>query len=160
MMNPRDRYWALVANSGQARIVEMRRKPYEFRPIAELVSEAQHLTSKDLVSDASGRVYHTQGPGTHAMQPRSDPQETAEGQFARSLADKLDKAADRCRSQDAGPHADPSEQDGGGPGGGRGGAGPGQPAAKPTGAAFEKTAGLGCLIRSPAGPRGQQSVSP
>jgi protein required for attachment to host cells len=97
MMNPRDRYWALVANSGQARIVEMRRKPYEFRPIAELVSEAQHLTSKDLVSDASGRVYHTQGPGTHAMQPRSDPQETAEGQFARSLADKLDKAANLGR---------------------------------------------------------------
>jgi protein required for attachment to host cells len=97
MMNPRDRYWALVANGGQARIVEMRRKPYEFRPIAELVSEAQHLTSKDLVSDASGRVYHTQGPGTHAMQPRSDPQETAEGQFARSLADKLDKAANLGR---------------------------------------------------------------
>jgi protein required for attachment to host cells len=97
MMNPRDRYWALVANGGQARIVEMRRKPYEFRPVAELVSEAQHLTSKDLVSDASGRVYHTQGPGTHAMQPRSDPQETAEGQFARSLADKLDKAANLGR---------------------------------------------------------------
>lgn len=97
MMNPKAKFWALVANSGQARIVEMRRKPYEFRPIAELVSEAQHLTSKDLVSDASGRVYHTQGPGTHAMQPRSDPQETAEGQFARSLADKLDKAANLGR---------------------------------------------------------------
>lgn len=97
MMNPKDRYWALVANGGQARIVEMRRKPYEFRPVAELVSEAQHLTSKDLVSDASGRVYHTQGPGTHAMQPRADPQETAESQFTRSLADKLDKAANLGR---------------------------------------------------------------
>lgn len=97
MINPRDRYWALVANGGQARIVEMRRKPYEFRPVAELFSEAQHMTSKDLVSDASGRVYHTQGPGTHAMQPRSDPQETAESQFTRSLADKLDKAVNLGR---------------------------------------------------------------
>jgi len=97
MMNPKDRYWALVANSGRARILEMRRKPYAFRSIAELVSEAQHLTSKDLVTDASGRVYHTQGPGTHAMQPRSDPQETAETQFTRNLADKLDKAANLGR---------------------------------------------------------------
>lgn len=97
MMNPKDRYWALVANSGRARILEMRRKPYAFRPVAELVSEAQHLTSKDLVTDASGRVYHTQGPGTHAMQPRSDPHETAENQFTRSLAEKLDKAANLGR---------------------------------------------------------------
>jgi len=93
MMNPKETYWALVANSGRARILEMRRKPYEFRPVAELVSEAQHLTSKDLVSDASGRVYRAQGPGTHAMQPRSDPHETAESQFTRELVDKLEKAA-------------------------------------------------------------------
>jgi protein required for attachment to host cells len=97
MMNPKARYWALVANGGQARIVEMCRKPYQFRQVAELVSDAQHLTSKDLVSDASGRVYHTQGPGTHAMQPRSDPHEAAESQFTRNLADKLDKAANLDR---------------------------------------------------------------
>ena len=93
MMNPKAKFWALVANSGQARIVEMRRKPYEFRQVAELESEAQHMTSKDLVSDASGRVYHTQGPGTHSMNPRSDPQENAEEQFSRSLAQKMEKAA-------------------------------------------------------------------
>jgi protein required for attachment to host cells len=93
MMNPKARIWALLANSGQARLVEMRRKPYEFRQVAELESEAQHLTGKDLVSDASGRVYHTQGPGTHAMQPRSDPHEQAELQFTRDLAAKLEKAA-------------------------------------------------------------------
>ena len=97
MMNPKARFWALVANSGQARIFEMRRKPYEFRQVAELESEAQHLTSKDLVSDASGRVYRAQGPGTHSMKPRSDPQETAESQFTRSLAEKLEKAANLDR---------------------------------------------------------------
>ena len=93
MLNPKAKFWALVANSGQARIVEMRRKPYEFRQVAELESEAQHLTSKDLVSDASGRVYHSQGTGTHAMQQRSDPHEQAEVQFTRNLAAKLEKAA-------------------------------------------------------------------
>jgi len=93
MMNAKARYWVLVANSGQARVLEMRRKPYEFQQVTELVSEAQHLTSKEIVSDASGRVYHTQGPGTHAMNPRSDPHENAEEQFSRSLAQKMEKAA-------------------------------------------------------------------
>ena len=92
-MNPKAKYWVLVANSGQARILEMQRKPYEFHQVTELVSEAQHLTNKEIVSDASGRVYHAQGPGTHSMKPRSDPHENAEEQFSRGLAQKLEKAA-------------------------------------------------------------------
>jgi protein required for attachment to host cells len=92
-MNQKARYWVLVANSGQARILEMQRKPYEFHQVAELVSDAQHLTNKELVSDASGRVYHSQGPGTHSMKPRSDPHENAEEQFSRGLAQKMEKAA-------------------------------------------------------------------
>ena len=92
-MNARTKYWVLVANSGQARILEMQRKPYLFHEISELTSETQHLTNKDIVSDASGRVYHTQGPGTHSMNPRSDPHENAEQQFSRGLAQKMEKAA-------------------------------------------------------------------
>jgi len=92
-MNPKAKYWVLVANSGQARILEMQRKPYEFHQVSELFSETQHLTNKEIVSDASGRVYHTQGPGTHSMKPRSDPHEQAEEQFSRGLAQKMEKAA-------------------------------------------------------------------
>jgi protein required for attachment to host cells len=92
-MNAKAKYWVLVANSGQARILEMQRKPYEFHQVTELASEAQHLTNKDIVSDASGRVYRTQGPGTHSMNPRSDPHENAEEQFSRGLAQKMEKAA-------------------------------------------------------------------
>jgi len=92
-MNPKAKYWVLVANSGQARILEMQRKPYEFHQVSEFVSEAQHLTNKEIVSDASGRVYRAQGPGTHSMKPRSDPHENAEEQFSRSLAQKMEKAA-------------------------------------------------------------------
>ena len=92
-MNAKAKYWVLVANSGQARILEMQRKPYQFQEVSELTSETQHLTNKDIVSDASGRVYRTQGPGTHSMKPRSDPHEQAEEQFSRGLAEKMDKAA-------------------------------------------------------------------
>ena len=94
MLNPKDRYWVVVADSGQARILEMRRKPYSFRLVTEFASIAQHRTSKELVSDASGRVYRNQGsPRTHAMQPRSDPHENAEEQFADDLARRVEKAA-------------------------------------------------------------------
>lgn len=92
-MNPKAKYWVLVANSGHARILEMQRKPYQFHQVTELVSESQHLTNKELVSDTSGRVYRAQGPGTHSMKPRSDPHELAEEQFSRSLTQKVEKAA-------------------------------------------------------------------
>jgi len=91
-MRAKAKYWVLAANSGQARIFELQRIPYHFNQVSELVSETQHLSNKDLVSDASGRVYHTQGPGTHSMEQRSDPHENAEVLFTRGLADTLEKA--------------------------------------------------------------------
>jgi len=106
-MNPKAKYWVLVANSGQARILEMQRKPYAFHQVTELVSESQHLTNKDIVSDASGRVYHTQGPGTHSMKPRSDPHEAAEEQFSRGLAQKIEKAEQLGRFEQLLVVADP-----------------------------------------------------
>ena len=71
MIDPHSKHWVLVA---------------------ELFSEAAHQASRDLVSDASGRTFHVQGPGSHSKQPRSDPHDQAEEQFTRSLAQKLDKA--------------------------------------------------------------------
>jgi len=93
MINPRSKHWVLVADGGQARILELQRKPYSFRQVAKLVSESQHQASRDLVSDASGRSFHVQGPGSHAKQPRSDPHDQAEEEFTRNLTQKLDKAA-------------------------------------------------------------------
>jgi protein required for attachment to host cells len=93
MMNRQPKHWVLVADSGQARILELQRKPYEFRLVAELVSEAQHQTNKELKSDASGRVYSAKGAGTHAMAPRADPHDQAEDEFVRSLTQTLEKAA-------------------------------------------------------------------
>jgi protein required for attachment to host cells len=93
MMNPSSTHWVLVADSGQARILELRRKPYAFRQVAELVSETQRQASRDLVSDTSGRAFHVQGPASHSKKPRSDPHDQAEQQFTRMLARKLEKAA-------------------------------------------------------------------
>jgi len=97
MMNPRSTHWVLVADGGQARILELRRKPYQFRQVAELVSDVQHEPSRNLVSDADGRSFNVQGPVSHAKQPRTDPHELAEEQFTRELADKLDRAGSMGR---------------------------------------------------------------
>jgi len=88
-------HWVLVADSGQARILELHRKPYAFRLVSERVSESQHLTTRELVSDAAGRTLRAQGPGSHAMPPRSDPHDRAEDEFVRSLSHTLDKAVRR-----------------------------------------------------------------
>ena len=93
MIDPRAKHWVLVADSGRARVFELVRKPYEFRQVAELVSETQREPSRNLVSDADGRAFHVQGPGSHAKQHRTDPHEQAEEQFTRSLMQKLEKAA-------------------------------------------------------------------
>lgn len=86
-------YWVLVADSGSARIFELRKKPAEFREVHTLVSDALHKRSSDLVSDGSGRSFNSQGPAGHSKEQRSDPHELAEQEFSRKLVDKLELAA-------------------------------------------------------------------
>ncbi len=87
------KHWILVADSGHARILELRKKPKELRQLQELVSESRHLASRDMVSDASGRAFHVKGPSSHSKQQRSDAHDQAEQAFSRMLVRKLEKAA-------------------------------------------------------------------
>jgi protein required for attachment to host cells len=84
--------WVLVANGGRARIIEMSRKPGEFRELQYLESPSIHLTSRDLVSDASGRSFHVRGPAGHSKPARSDAHDLGEKQFARDLVQRLERA--------------------------------------------------------------------
>ena len=93
MINVSSKYWILVADSGRARILELRKKPREFRQVQELISESRHLSSRDMVSDASGRAFHAKGPASHSKQQRTDAHDQAEQAFSRMLVGKLEKAA-------------------------------------------------------------------
>ena len=93
MINVSSKYWILVADSGRARILELRKKPREFRQVQELVSESRHLSSRDMVSDASGRAFHAKVPASHSKQQRTDAHDQAEQAFSRMLVGKLEKAA-------------------------------------------------------------------
>lgn len=86
-------YWVLVADSGSARIFELRKTPAEFREVHTLVSDALHKRSSDMVSDGSGRSFNAQGPAGHSKQQKTDPHDLAEREFCRKLADKLEVAA-------------------------------------------------------------------
>lgn len=107
MKNRQPTHWVLVADSGQARILELQRNPYVFRLVSERVSESQHLTNRELVSDAAGRALRPQGPGSHAMAPRSDPHDKAEDEFIRALAHTLHHAAGQGAFDDLVILADP-----------------------------------------------------
>lgn len=96
MKNTSSPYWVLVADSGRARIFELRKEPAEFREVQKLVSESRHQTSREMVSDASGRIVNAQGGRpSHTMQPRSDAHDLAEQIFSRKLSEKLEQAANR-----------------------------------------------------------------
>jgi protein required for attachment to host cells len=94
MKNAPSPYWVLVADSGCARLFELSKDPARFRELEKLVSASQHKTSKELVSDGSGRIANVAGgPSSHTMQPRSDAHELAEQAFSNGLVDKLEQAA-------------------------------------------------------------------
>lgn len=86
-------HWVLVADGGQARLLEVENKPFGVRQVQKLVSESQHQSSRELDSDASGRSFNAQGPSGHSKQPRSDAHDLGEQQFSRMLVQKLEKAA-------------------------------------------------------------------
>jgi protein required for attachment to host cells len=92
MNSASSRYWVLVADGGTAHIIAMRRKPAEFQVVQKLVSESRHQPSRELMSDASGRAFHGQGPSSHSKLPRTDAHDQAKDVFSRKLVGKLEQA--------------------------------------------------------------------
>ena len=93
MNNASPKYWVLVADGGTAHFIELRRKPAEFHEVQKLVSQSRSQPSRELMSDASGRAFNTQGPSGHSKFPRTDAHEQAKDVFSRKLVGKLEQAA-------------------------------------------------------------------
>jgi protein required for attachment to host cells len=85
--------WALVADSGKARIWSLQRHPPEFREILELDSPTRSSPSRDLISDASGRSHHVRGPGSHVREPRISAHELGENRFVEALLERMSRAS-------------------------------------------------------------------
>ena len=88
-------YWVLVADSGNARILQLRREPAECHQLEMLTSPSQHQTTREMVSDAKGRDFHHHGGAGNTMDPRSDAHDLGEQAFCSTMVDKLEHAADQ-----------------------------------------------------------------
>ncbi|MCG6857200.1 MAG: host attachment protein [Salaquimonas sp.] len=51
---------------------------------------------RDIMADRPGRSFSSVGDGRSAMEPKSDPRELIEREFARAVADKIGKLAGRA----------------------------------------------------------------
>lgn len=83
--------WVLVADAGRARVFEKS----DQRPDLVLVEglDLHHPIPKtsDMVRDSLPRTFDSVGPGRHAITPKSDPHRAEKKDFAKTLAQILEK---------------------------------------------------------------------
>ena len=83
----------VIADGGRARFV----RPAEgrhFRTIRELESKHIHDSSHELGNKPPARVQESTSPTRHGVEPRQDPHDRAERDFARYVAQELNGDAD------------------------------------------------------------------
>jgi len=89
--------WVLVADAGRARILERAAPGSAWQESAAEERRNALPPSRDMGSDRPGRVYESMGGARHAVEPRHDPHDAAEAEFARQLAEKLEADAAQGR---------------------------------------------------------------
>jgi len=87
--------WVLVADGAKARLLERVGPNGPLVPAsAKCFSESEaRIPTRDIGADRPGRVHESADITRHSMEPRVDWHRYAKEQFARSVADALDKAA-------------------------------------------------------------------
>ncbi|MDJ0390523.1 host attachment protein [Roseomonas sp. E05] len=89
--------WVLVADAGRARILERAALNAAWQERTEQECRNAVPPSRELTSDRPGRVVESVGGARHAVEPRHDPHDAAEADFARELAKKLEADAAQGR---------------------------------------------------------------
>ncbi len=84
--------WVLIANGGEARIVETEGRGGEVRDVDGMQFENATPPARDIMADKPGRAFDSAGQGRHAMEYTSDPAEQSELDFARQLSEVLETA--------------------------------------------------------------------
>lgn len=82
--------WILVANGTQARVLENTGPNKGLRQVDGLDFGIEALQAREIVTDRPGRSFSSVGHGRSAIEPRTDPVEQREAEFARSVAEMLD----------------------------------------------------------------------
>ncbi|MCF1743374.1 host attachment protein [Paradevosia shaoguanensis] len=83
--------WIVIADGTQARVFENAGPGKGLAPVDGLRLEEEALKTSEIVTDRQGRSYSSVGHGRSAIEPRTDPAEYRETEFARRVAALLDE---------------------------------------------------------------------
>ena len=86
------RNWILVANQAEAQFYSSERLPGNLSLIGVLANEEATAHPRDLVSDAPGRAFDSQGQGRHAMEPNTGVKEEQRRRFVKEMVERLQAA--------------------------------------------------------------------
>lgn len=87
--------WILIADGAKARLLERLGSKPALTPASHkcFIEAESREPSRDLGADRPGRVHESADVMRHAMEPRVDWHRYAKEQFAKSVAESLEKAA-------------------------------------------------------------------
>ncbi len=88
------RTWIVVADASRAKIYLQPRAGAGLEPALDHDLLGSRAKSSEEGADRPGRVHERQGQVRHAMQPTTDPQRHAKAEFARVLAEELERGCD------------------------------------------------------------------
>jgi protein required for attachment to host cells len=84
--------WVVVASSTRCRIFSQQKRTAPLTQVEELQHPEGRLHARDLASDRPGRSFDSEGNGRHAMGQSVDPTEQENIRFAKTVADRIDRA--------------------------------------------------------------------
>ncbi|MBN8430277.1 host attachment protein [Microbulbifer salipaludis] len=89
--------WVLVANHTHARVFEAEKRAGTLNEIESLVYPEGRMKAQELLSDAPGRAFDSQGQGRHAMAEPTSLRKQGAQKFARDIAHTLEKGRQEGR---------------------------------------------------------------
>jgi protein required for attachment to host cells len=84
--------WILVANQAEAQIFSSARLPGNIELVRNLTHKEGAAHTRDLISDAPGRVHDRLGQARHAMEPDTGVKEEHRRRFVKEMVDLLEAA--------------------------------------------------------------------
>ncbi|WP_105103101.1 host attachment protein [Microbulbifer pacificus] len=89
--------WVLVANHTHARVFEAEKRAGSLHEIESLVYPEGRMKGRDLITDAPGRAFDSNGQGRHAMAKPTDLRKEGARKFARDIAHALERGRQEGR---------------------------------------------------------------
>ncbi len=83
------RIWVLIADGGQAMVLESDGPGRELAPASGMAFSAEIPAGRDILTDRPGRSFDSVGAARHAMESPSDPRRQLKRQFADMLGQEI-----------------------------------------------------------------------